>query len=231
MGTDYKRFGGFRRFRGFKGFTDGFKRFAMSFVSHRFVPSACQHGQRREAAEGGIRLRQLAEHESAAAVADDDARVTARRAQTGRRRRTFLLPTLTTIVHHLPMFTSEAVTRGVRVAVQSEYAPDRSRPADQQWFFLYTITITNESDETVQLLSRHWIITNADGEIQEVRGQGVIGQQPVLSPGESFTYTSGCSLTTSFGKMEGTYQMTAPTGQAFDVKIAAFALSEPYAVH
>ncbi len=130
-----------------------------------------------------------------------------------------------------PMFTSEAVTRGIRVAVRSEYAPDRSRPADQQWFFLYTITITNEGDVTVQLLSRHWVITNAEGEVQEVRGQGVIGQQPVLSPGESFTYSSGSSLSTSFGRMEGTYQMTGPTGETFDVRIAPFTLSEPYAVH
>jgi len=129
------------------------------------------------------------------------------------------------------MFTSEAVTHGIRVNVRSEYAPDRSRPSDQHWFFLYTITITNESAATVQLRSRHWVITNAEGEVQEVRGEGVIGEQPVLSPGQSFTYTSGCPLTTSFGRMEGTYQMMTPTGESFDVAIAAFTLSEPYTVH
>lgn len=129
------------------------------------------------------------------------------------------------------MFTSEAVTHGIRVSVRSEYAPDRSRPADQHWFFLYTITIANESTATVQLRSRHWVITNAEGEVQEVRGDGVIGEQPVLGPGQSFTYTSGCPLTTSFGRMEGTYQMMTPTGESFDVAIAAFTLSEPYTVH
>jgi ApaG protein len=129
------------------------------------------------------------------------------------------------------MFTSEATTRGIRVAVVSEYAPDRSRPQDQQWFFLYTITIKNESADTVQLLSRHWIITNAAGQVEEVRGPGVIGEQPVLEPSESFTYTSGCPLTTSFGTMEGTYQMVTQSGETFDAKIAAFTLSEPYTVH
>lgn len=129
------------------------------------------------------------------------------------------------------MFTSEATTRGVRVAVVAEYAPGRSRPQDHQWFFLYTITITNEGTETVQLISRHWIITNAKGEVEEVRGPGVVGEQPVLSPGESFTYTSGCPLTTSFGTMEGTYQMQGPDGERFDARVAPFTLSEPYTVH
>jgi ApaG protein len=129
------------------------------------------------------------------------------------------------------MFTSEATTRGVRVSVRSEYAADRSRPEDQQWFFLYTITITNTGTGTVQLMSRHWIITDAEGRIEEVRGPGVVGQQPVLPPGESFTYTSGCPLTTAFGTMEGTYQMVDPSGDGFDAKIAPFTLSEPYTVH
>ena len=130
------------------------------------------------------------------------------------------------------MFTSEASTRGIRVAVVSEYAPERSRPHEQQWFFLYTITITNQASHTVQLLSRHWIITDGSGKVEEVRGPGVVGQQPVLAPGESFTYTSGCPLTTPFGTMEGTYQMVSPdTSERFDVKIAPFQLSEPYTVH
>ncbi|PYR77890.1 MAG: Co2+/Mg2+ efflux protein ApaG [Acidobacteria bacterium] len=129
------------------------------------------------------------------------------------------------------MFTSEAVTRGVRVHVQSEYAAERSQPSQNQWFFLYTITISNEGPETVQLLTRHWIITDGTGHIEEVRGPGVIGKQPLLSPGESFTYTSGCPLTTPFGVMEGTYQMVTGAGDRFDARIAPFTLSEPYTVH
>lgn len=148
----------------------------------------------------------------------------------GAKPRPVLLP-FTSIVHHGVMFTSEATTRGIRVSVVSEYEPERSQPTDGQWFFLYTITITNTGTETVQLVSRHWIITNANGEVEEVRGPGVVGQQPVLEPSESFTYTSGCPLSTSFGKMEGTYQMTTRAGEAFDVRIAPFTLSEPYTVH
>ncbi|HVT48804.1 MAG TPA: Co2+/Mg2+ efflux protein ApaG [Vicinamibacterales bacterium] len=129
------------------------------------------------------------------------------------------------------MFTSEAVTRGIRVSVVAEYAPGRSRPFDKEWFFLYTITIANEGDETVQLISRHWIITNAAGMVEEVRGAGVVGEQPVLEPSQSFTYTSGCPLGTAFGTMEGTYQMVTRSGEHFDARIAPFTLSEPYTVH
>ena len=141
------------------------------------------------------------------------------------------LPGFGGIVHHDDMFTSEALTRGVRVAVVAEYARDRSHPAQQQWFFLYTITITNEGRDTVQLISRHWIITDGSGHVEEVKGPGVVGQQPVLRPGEAFTYTSGCPLTTPFGSMEGTYQMVSQSDESFDVKIAPFTLSEPYTVH
>jgi ApaG protein len=129
------------------------------------------------------------------------------------------------------MPTSEAVTQSVRVRVECEYAPDRSAPAARHWFFLYTITIANEGDETVQLMTRHWSITDGNGDMREVRGPGVVGEQPVLPPGESFTYTSGCALTTPFGTMEGTYQMVTPGGESFDVRIAPFTLSEPYTVH
>jgi ApaG protein len=129
------------------------------------------------------------------------------------------------------MFTSDVVTRGVRVQVLSQYAPERSDPARNQWFFLYTITITNGGDDTVQLMTRHWIITDADGKTEEVRGPGVVGKQPILKPGESFEYTSGCPLTTPFGVMEGTYQMVTEGGERFDAKIAPFTLSEPYTVH
>lgn len=129
------------------------------------------------------------------------------------------------------MFTSQTTTRGVRVSVVSEFSAGRSRPADDQWFFLYTITITNEGTETVQLLSRHWIITDAKGQVEEVQGPGVVGEQPILAPEQSFTYTSGCPLATSFGKMEGTYQMVTKSGERFDARIAPFTLSEPYTVH
>jgi ApaG protein len=135
------------------------------------------------------------------------------------------------IVHHDVMFTSEAVTRSVRVSVVSEYSPSQSEPQKQQWSFLYTITIANEGAETVQLLSRHWIITHGDGHVEEVRGPGVVGHQPVLEPGETFTYTSGCRLRTAFGTMEGTYEMVGRSGERFDARIAAFTLSEPYTVH
>ncbi|HWT44828.1 MAG TPA: Co2+/Mg2+ efflux protein ApaG [Vicinamibacterales bacterium] len=129
------------------------------------------------------------------------------------------------------MFTSDAVTRGVRVHVESEYAAERSQPSQNQWFFLYTITIANEGHEIVQLLTRHWIITDATGRIEEVRGPGVVGKQPILKPGESFTYTSGCPLNTPFGVMQGTYQMVTDAGEHFDATIAPFTLSEPYTVH
>jgi ApaG protein len=129
------------------------------------------------------------------------------------------------------MFTSESVTRGIRVSVLAEYAPDRSRPDQHQWFFLYTITIANEGRDTVQLISRHWIITDGSGRVEEVRGLGVVGQQPALTPGDEFTYTSGCPLTTPFGTMKGTYQMVTKAGEPFDVEVAPFTLSEPYTVH
>ena len=129
------------------------------------------------------------------------------------------------------MFTSEATTRGVRVAVVCEFARGRSRPQDNQWCFLQTNTITNESPETEQLLSQHWVITNGADEVQEVKGPGVVGEQPILQPQESFTYTSGCPLTTSFGTMEGTYQMVTRSGERFDARVAPFTLSEPYTVH
>lgn len=129
------------------------------------------------------------------------------------------------------MFSSEAVTRGVRVVVQSEYAPDKSRPAHNEWFFLYTVRISNEGSEPVRLVTRHWVITDGTGRVEEVRGPGVVGKQPTLKPGESFEYTSGCPLPTSFGVMEGTYQMVSESGDLFDAKIAPFTLSEPYTVH
>ena len=129
------------------------------------------------------------------------------------------------------VYTSEAVTKGVRVRVTARYAPDQSQPLRGHWFFFYTIEIVNEGTETVQLISRHWIITDAENNIEEVRGLGVVGRQPTLAPGESFEYTSGCPLKTPFGSMQGTYQMVTADGRKFDVKIAPFALTEPYTIH
>ncbi len=129
------------------------------------------------------------------------------------------------------MFTSEAITRGIRVRVKSFHDPRRSKPTQGQWFFLYTIRIANEGTETVKLLTRHWFIRDADGNVEEVRGPGVVGEQPVLEPGEAFEYTSGCPLPTPFGTMKGTYQMVTGDGERFDVDIAEFELSEPYTVH
>lgn len=127
--------------------------------------------------------------------------------------------------------TSEAVTHNIRVEVESQYAPEHSQPFQNHWFFYYSVRITNEGDDTVQLLSRHWIITDATCHQEEVRGPGVVGEQPVLAPGESFQYTSGCPLRTSAGVMRGTYQMVTADGLHFDVEIAPFALTEPYTIH
>ena len=123
---------------------------------------------------------------------------------------------------------SEAVTRSIRVQVETEYAPGRSDPQQGQWFFLYTIRLLNEGRETVQLISRHWIITDAMGHVEEVRGPGVVGKHPVLEPGESFEYTSGCALKTPFGSMRGTYQMVNDKRESFDIEIPPFTLTEPY---
>jgi ApaG protein len=127
--------------------------------------------------------------------------------------------------------TSEAVTNNVRVEADAQYAPERSQPFQNKWFFNYTIRITNEGEETVQLLSRHWIATDASGHSEVVKGPGVVGEQPVLAPGESFQYTSGWPLSTSNGVLRGTYQMVSESGAHFDAEIAPFTLKEPYTVH
>jgi ApaG protein len=128
-------------------------------------------------------------------------------------------------------FTSETVTRGIRVKVVSRYSAAHSQPHFKRWFFLYTVSIANESSETVRLISRHWIIEDATGKREEVRGPGVVGEQPVLAPGQNFEYTSGCPLATSFGSMRGTYQMVTERQEMFDAEIAPFTLSEPIQVH
>ena len=129
------------------------------------------------------------------------------------------------------MPASETVTRGIRISVKTTYDPARSSPQQSQWFFLYTIRITNEGPVTAQLISRHWIITDATGHVEEVKGPGVVGEQPSLAQGQSFEYTSGCPLATPFGSMRGTYQMTTADGQQFDAEIAEFILREPHAMH
>jgi len=126
---------------------------------------------------------------------------------------------------------SEALTDGLRVEVEARFAPEHSNSAGSQWFFLYTIRISNEGEETCRLVSRHWIIRNATGRVEEVRGPGVVGEQPVLEPGQSFEYTSGCPLGTPFGSMRGSYDMVTATGKRFDAEIAEFHMREPGAIH
>ena len=123
----------------------------------------------------------------------------------------------------------EAVTRGIRIRVTPQYLEDQSSPEDSEFLWAYTIDIANESDETVQLRSRVWRITDGQGQTEEVRGPGVVGETPVLEPGASFRYTSGCPLTTPSGIMVGSYQMTTEDGGRLDVAIPAFSLDSPHA--
>jgi len=126
---------------------------------------------------------------------------------------------------------SEAVTNGIRVEVLSRHSPENSRPQQGEWVFEYTVRITNQGLETVQLVSRHWIITDGAEHTEEVRGPGVVGEQPVLAPGESFKYSSWCPLKTPSGMMHGTYQMVGTGGKQFDIEIAPFGLKAKYTVH
>jgi ApaG protein len=126
--------------------------------------------------------------------------------------------------------TSTAMTEGIRVQVLSQFLPDQSSPRDDRYVFAYTITISNEGARTAQLRTRHWIITDARGVIEEVRGDGVVGEQPRLEPGQSFQYTSGCVLNTPVGTMHGTYRMWRDDGSFFDAVIAPFSLASPMAV-
>lgn len=126
---------------------------------------------------------------------------------------------------------SDTTTRGVRVQVKSVYVAERSSPVENHFFFAYRVRISNEGDETVQLVSREWIITDADGNVERVRGPGVVGEQPVLGPGEAFEYTSFCPLRTPIGSMHGSYQMVSARGERFDATIAPFSLAVPTAVN
>lgn len=129
------------------------------------------------------------------------------------------------------MYDSEATTRGVAVTVQASYVAERSQPLEGRWFFAYRIRIHNRGQVPVQLVSRHWVITDAHGNVEEVRGPGVVGEQPLLAPSESFEYTSFCPLETPFGTMEGSYEMVTEDGERFWAKIGQFTLSQPLAVN
>lgn len=126
---------------------------------------------------------------------------------------------------------SEATTRGVRVEVEPTWLPEQSDIKHGLWMFAYRVRITNIGGEPVQLLSRHWIITDANGHVEEVRGPGVVGKQPVIPPGQSYEYESGCPLPTAMGTMHGSYQMVTRNGERFDATIAPFTLAEPLSVN
>jgi ApaG protein len=126
---------------------------------------------------------------------------------------------------------SNTVTRGIRIIVQPRFVPEQSEPAESQYLFAYHITIRNEGAETVQLMTRHWVITSGEGKVEEVRGPGVVGYQPMLKPGEEFQYTSGCPLNTPVGTMHGSFQMVTQGGDGFDAMIDAFRLAVPSALN
>jgi ApaG protein len=120
-----------------------------------------------------------------------------------------------------------AITRGIAVSVEPTYLQANSSPRNSQYFWAYRVSIENQGTETVQLRSRHWMITNARGEVTEVKGPGVIGKEPLLKPGESFQYTSGAHLDTPSGLMGGSYLMESDTGERFDIEIPTFSLDCP----
>ncbi len=126
---------------------------------------------------------------------------------------------------------SNTLTDGIRIEVTSEYLIEHSDPQNQHYVFAYHIKISNEGDETAQLLRRHWYITDALGKVEEVEGPGVIGQTPILSPGENFEYTSFCPLKTPIGSMHGSYQMKRNDGSFFNANIASFHLKANYTLH
>jgi ApaG protein len=117
------------------------------------------------------------------------------------------------------------------VSVRPQFLPEHSNPDEQHFVFAYTVTIRNTGETTAQLLSRHWVITDGNNNVEEVRGEGVVGEQPVLRPGEAFEYTSGCPLGTPIGSMKGTYQCVAEDGTRFEATIPEFVLSTPRTLH
>ena len=126
---------------------------------------------------------------------------------------------------------AEAKKYQIETVMKAHYVSEQSGPAVSRHIFAYTICIRNTGNVSAQLISRHWIITDAEGHVQEVRGLGVVGHQPLLSPGESFEYTSGCQLATAVGTMRGSYQMTAEDGVQFEAPVAEFVLSMPRVLH
>ena len=126
---------------------------------------------------------------------------------------------------------SDTTTRGIRVQVQSFYDEERSSPEDNYYFFFYQVRITNHGEESAQLLSREWIITDCNGDVQHVQGPGVVGEQPVLAPGEQFEYGSFCPLPTPVGAMQGSYRMVLASGEQFEAEISPFSLAMPHAVN
>jgi ApaG protein len=127
---------------------------------------------------------------------------------------------------------SKTVTRGICIEVVPEYLPEQSSAESERWLFAYHVAIRNQSREAVQLLNRHWVITNGEGEVDEVRGAGVVGQQPELEPGAEFHYSSGCPLDTPVGTMHGEFELRViATGETFDARIAPFRLAVPSALN
>ena len=126
---------------------------------------------------------------------------------------------------------SNVVTRGIRVQVASQYLPERSSPAEDQYYFAYRVRISNEGTERARLVTREWIITDSNGDVQHVTGPGVVGEQPLLSPGDAFEYSSFCPLKTAVGSMHGSYQMETDEGDTFEAVIAPFTLAVPNAVN
>jgi ApaG protein len=126
---------------------------------------------------------------------------------------------------------STTTTEGIRVTVKPAYWPERSSPEGGQFAFMYTVEIANEGPEPAQLRRRHWLITDANGRVEEVKGEGVVGKQPRLAPGERFEYTSWALLRTPFGTMRGSYFLERPDGREFEAHIGEFALTQPHALH
>ena len=119
----------------------------------------------------------------------------------------------------------------IEITPVPQFIPEQSNPDDSRYVFAYTITIHNRGELPAQLIARHWIITDANNEVQEVRGLGVVGNQPLLKPGESFEYSSGCALATPVGTMKGSYQMVGEDGMRFDAEIPEFVLAIPRVLH
>ena len=126
---------------------------------------------------------------------------------------------------------SDTTTEGIRIRVSAQYLPDQSLPEHKRYAFVYRVRITNEGGTTVQLLNRHWTIVDRTGHTEEVHGPGVVGEQPVLEPGQGFEYTSGCPLPTPFGSMAGIFDMQRTDGTEFEAEVALFQLMQPGSIH